>query len=286
MHISVIRERWYAMLKDALVFPLRGRESIKELLKASLVVSLVLGTGMIAFLASLAAPFLLAGELPAALTSVSGLTAYIQPFLLPVAAGALIFLISVLLFHVLLAGYLVEAALATIYGYDHPPSLMDLKDVTVNGLIVVGCFILVSIPGAMGGAISLIGDSMVVDIISFSLVVIDLGLFLSLPMISLHMVMERRLDALTDITVFRSTLLNLDMLKAWVYVILFTVLLAIPQFIVSGVLTLTMIGILLLPAVIIYEYLFWGRLFGTVYRKHRDEGSSLSDRSRYPREGR
>ena len=191
----------------------------------------------------------------------------------------------------LIVGYLVRVLERTVAGDEVPPEFAEWGDLLVNGLVgtviliaytivpVIAYSILVAVVFGAGGAIG--GDA--------GALVGVVGLLLALGFIPVLFLIDYavpaaltayaargELGAAFDVGLLKPTLLSTEYLVA----VLMPIVVAIVTWILTGVLAVTVVGLLLVPFVQFYGQVAVFRMFGTAFASVNDRidvGSSGGD---------
>ncbi len=181
----------------------------------------------------------------------------------------------------LLAGYLVEVLESTVSGEETPPEFTDWGTLLVRGVIatiiavaygfipIVGYLLLVVVVLGAGGAIGgdagvLIGGLGVLALLAFIPVV--LLIYYAVPAALTAYAVEDRIGAAFDPSRLAPTLFSVEYLVA----VLMPLVVSLILWAVTGVLTITVIGLVLVPFVQFYGQVAIFRMFGRAFAAQDD----------------
>ena len=191
----------------------------------------------------------------------------------------------------LIVGYLVRVLERTVAGDEVPPEFAEWGDLLVNGLVgtviliaytivpVIAYSILVAVVFGAGGAIG--GDAgalvgVVGLLLALGFIPVLFLISYAVPAALTAYAARGELGAAFDVGLLKPTLLSTEYLVA----VLMPIVVAIVTWILTGVLAVTVVGLLLVPFVQFYGQVAVFRMFGTAFASVNDRidvGSSGGD---------
>ncbi len=191
----------------------------------------------------------------------------------------------------LIVGYLVRVLERTVAGDEVPPEFAEWGDLLVNGLVgtviliaytivpVIAYSILVAVVFGAGGAIG--GDAgalvgVVGLLLALGFIPVLFLIYYAVPAALTAYAARGELGAAFDVGLLKPTLLSTEYLVA----VLMPIVVAIVTWILTGVLAVTVVGLLLVPFVQFYGQVAVFRMFGTAFASVNDRidvGSSGGD---------
>ncbi len=238
--------------KDALLYPVQDRTAVDSLVKLGVVTMVI--------------------ALPLAIVTRHVVTVQLETTVLAFLTSLFVVVLDILLLvpAVIIVGYLLLVCRSVLRGMAAPPavgSYRALVRIGAAGSGVIGLYMAVPFLLLVSG--SFIGGVVGVMLMVVGGVTAVIAVYL-LPAALTHYVAVKQRSAIRDVSALQGLVLSEPYLKTWVRVILLQAALIIPQLVAAFLMALTIIGILALPAVIIYPAMVYTYLFTDVYRtQHR-----------------
>ena len=209
-----------------------------------------------------------------------------------VLIGGVLGLLSMLLLPaIVVLGYLVRVLETTVEGAEDPPEFEDWGDLLVKGLFgtvitvaytfvpvlayLIVVFLVIGAGGAVGGdAGALVG--VLGALLALAFLPVLLLVYYAVPAALTAYAVRGEIGAAFDVGLLKPTLLSTEYLVA----ILMPLVVTFALWIVTGVLAITVVGLILVPFLQFYGQVAVFRMFGSAFASESDEldaGSAGSD---------
>lgn len=194
--------------------------------------------------------------------------------------------------YAILAGFMIEF-LRNSYNDISPPKFANLVKYAKTGLTSIVIYIAyLTIPVA----IILVSEApqlgeMLQLVVFVAGVLLTLGAGILVPSAWLEFAKEYNFKDAFNFSAVLDNAISAKYAAAWLFMVVFSAVLVLPQLILGILLTVTLVGIFFLPGLLIYEYMVYAHLFGAACRpedtdsiiggKAEDENDSGDDDSSF-----
>lgn len=174
--------------------------------------------------------------------------------------------------YAILAGFMIEV-LRNSYKNISPPDFANLKKYAKTGLVsLIIYFAYLAIPVAiiLVSEAPQLGQTLQMVLFITGLL-LTLGAGLLVPSAWLEFAKNYEFKDAFNFSAVLDNAISVRYAAAWLFMIVFSFVLVLPQLILGILFTVTLIGIFFLPALLIYEYIVYAHLFGAACRPEESD---------------